>query len=302
MQHIANKTITLEDSKHHMREYDPLENYILQCKKCHVFEHTIMDCKSQNFLCSWCGKHNCNRKCSKDNKKCLNCTQNHSSLYKGCKKYKNEAWKASSLKEAKQKNEKRNILSTNTINLSDNVENLKTSYANIVKNQDNKIDKKIEQSNEKYDKVNSKLDSMTENYDTLFQTMETIKKNLQLIVITTQSTQQKIERIEKDLNDKLLIIDKKVNDMSNEYVDKSSLVVILFESIYALTTQKMMTKMDIMMNLMAIFQRNTGANLDKQKIIKSIEILEQSSLLMSPTEDLSKTKENSSTTNNIKND
>ena len=90
--------------------------------------------------------------------------------------------------------------------------------------------------------------------------------------------------------------------MSNEYVDKSSLVVILFESIYALTTQKMMTKMDIMMNLMAIFQRNTGANLDKQKIIKSIEILEQSSLLMSPTEDLSETKENSSTTNNIKND
>ena len=90
--------------------------------------------------------------------------------------------------------------------------------------------------------------------------------------------------------------------MSNEYVDKSSLVVILFESIYALTTQKMMTKMDIMMNLMAIFQRNTGANPDKQKIIKSIEILEQSSLLMSPTEDLSETKENSSTTNNIKND
>ena len=64
----------------------------------------------------------------------------------------------------------------------------------------------------------------------------------------------------------------------------------------------MMTKMDIMMNLMAIFQRNTGANLDKQKIIKSIEILEQSSLLMSPTEDLSETKENSSTTNNVKND
>ena len=44
--------------------------------------------------------------------------------------------------------------------------------------------------------------------------METIKKNLQLIVITTQSTQQKIDRIEKDLNDKLLIIDKKVNNMS----------------------------------------------------------------------------------------
>ena len=108
--------------------------------------------------------NNCNRKCSKGNKKCQNCTQNHSSLYKGCKKYKNEAWKASALNEAKQQKEEINILSTNTINLSDNVENLKTSYANIVKNQDNKI----EQSNEKYDKVNSKLDSMTENYDTLF--------------------------------------------------------------------------------------------------------------------------------------
>ena len=49
--------------------------------------------------------------------------------------------------------------------------------------------------------------------------------------------------------------------------------------------------MDIMMSLIAIFQRNTGANLDKQKIIKSIEKLEQSSLSMSPTEDLSETND-----------
>ena len=47
----------------------------------------------------------------------------------------------------------------------------------------------------------------------------------------------------------------------------------------------MASKMDIMMNLIAIFQRNTGSNLDKQKIIESIEKLEQSSLLLSPTED-----------------
>ena len=85
--------------------------------------------------------------------------------------------------------------------MSDNVKIQKTSYANIVKKQEDIIEMKIEKSNEKYEQINSKVDSMTQNYATLCQTMETIKNNLQIIVITTQSTQQKIDQIEKDLVD-----------------------------------------------------------------------------------------------------
>ena len=49
--------------------------------------------------------------------------------------------------------------------------------------------------------------------------------------------------------------------------------------------------------VMAIFQKNTGSNLDKQKIMNS---WEQSGLLLSPTEDYPKITENSNTKTDIK--
>ena len=51
--------------------------------------------------------------------------------------------------------------------------------------------------------------------------------------------------------------------------------------------------------VMAIFQKNTGSNLDKQKIMNS---WEQSGLLLSPTEDYPNITENSNTKTDTKND
>ena len=50
---------------------------------------------------------------------------------------------------------------------------------------------------------------------------------------------------------------------------------------------------------MAIFQKKTGSNLDKQKIMNS---WEQSGLLLSPTEDYPNITENGNTKTDTKND
>ena len=281
-----NKTIKLEDSSHQIRIYDPLENYIVQCGKCHCYGHTVVECNQKHYLCSWCGQANCNRKCNQNQKKCQNCKKNHSSLYKGCLVYKDELWKASKTREDKQKNEKFKTLSKNTVSLRANVEHLQTSYANAVKNQEELIENNFEKTNNNYNALCSKVDTLTNQASNLAQNMETIKNNLQLIVTTTKATQQKIEQIEEDLI-----------EMKKDHVDKTSLIVIMFEVIYALATHKMTSKMDIMMNLIAIFQRNSGPNIDKGKIIERIQELEHSSLLLTPTEDESFNKEKS----NIKN-
>lgn len=114
--------------------------------------------------------------------------------------------------------------------------------------------KKIDKSTENYKLLCTKVDKITEQSNTLTENMENIKNNLQLIVLTTQSTQKKIVEIEKEINDKITILDKKVTNMKNEYIDKSCLVVILFKAIHALTSKKMTKKMDIMMNLIDIFK------------------------------------------------
>ena len=37
-------------------EFDPIENYVVKCTKCHLIGHTRPECKSPNFLCARCGK------------------------------------------------------------------------------------------------------------------------------------------------------------------------------------------------------------------------------------------------------
>ena len=53
--------IELEDLKHTIRTYDPLDNYVIQCRKCHKYGHLINDCKIKKNLRSWCGGADCNR-------------------------------------------------------------------------------------------------------------------------------------------------------------------------------------------------------------------------------------------------
>eukprot|EP00111_Clytia_hemisphaerica_P007782 TCONS_00022605-protein len=95
--------------KHHVRIYDPVDNYITQCKKCFKFGHIFSACKSNAQLCSWCGKENCSKKCS--TKSCVNCGRGHSAFYRGCEVYKKLFEKATITRNDKQKIQKINTIS-----------------------------------------------------------------------------------------------------------------------------------------------------------------------------------------------
>ena len=69
-QKLKDKSIKLEISIHTIRVYDPLENYILQCRKCHKLGHSTVACKKQIFSCSWCGKEDCSKKYDETQKMC----------------------------------------------------------------------------------------------------------------------------------------------------------------------------------------------------------------------------------------
>lgn len=72
----------------------PIENIAkppIRCNKCKSFDHTIMSCVNQ-ARCGRCGQTEhkdemcpCQRTLIY---KCVNCGENHSSYYKGCKEYK----------------------------------------------------------------------------------------------------------------------------------------------------------------------------------------------------------------------
>ena len=70
----------------------------------------------------------------------------------------------------------------------------------------------------------------------------------------------------------------------NEQISKTSMTLILYEIIYATISRKMLNKMDIMMNIISILQRNTTINLDKEHIIDKINKLEKANITYSCTE------------------
>ena len=114
------------DTTHTIRIYDPIENYIEQCKKCFKIGHITATCKTK-FLCPWCSNAACYKKCDENKRKCTNCDGNHSSLYKGCKVYKAHIQKAQKHKEEKNKEENVKKIKKSTENLQKNLTNLQMS-------------------------------------------------------------------------------------------------------------------------------------------------------------------------------
>ena len=72
----------MEDTNHDVRLYDSPEYYITQCKKCHKLGHTTYECKLK-FLCPWCSKSDCYKKCDQKNRKCANCDGDHTQWTQG---------------------------------------------------------------------------------------------------------------------------------------------------------------------------------------------------------------------------
>jgi len=59
----------------------------MRCYQCQRFGHTKLQCVSP-VICSSCGENHVYDTCpNKDNKKCINCHENHSAAHRGCPEY-----------------------------------------------------------------------------------------------------------------------------------------------------------------------------------------------------------------------
>ena len=99
-----NISITVNKKTFFIRNYDPITNYIQQCKSCHKFNHS----KCENKTCRKCTKKDCTGNCARQDLKCINCNEPHSPYFKQCKTYKKilqEAFETRKKKIEKQKME-----------------------------------------------------------------------------------------------------------------------------------------------------------------------------------------------------
>ena len=144
----------------------------------------------QKKLCSWCGGIECNRQCDEKVKKCVNCSGNHSSLYKGCKAYKEKLWEASTIRLNKEKDKKIIEISKNHTKINTNMEELKNSYANVVKMGNlNEVELKISKTQSEFAIIMNKMESITDITTRNDKDMDCIKNKLNTILTVTQSTQ-----------------------------------------------------------------------------------------------------------------
>ena len=98
---ITNIAFQVNKKNYFIRNFDPITNYISQCKSCHKFNHT--NCKIKK--CRKCQKTDCNNECTENDLKCVNCEEKHSPYYKKCKAY------LEVLKEAHENRKKKNFKS-----------------------------------------------------------------------------------------------------------------------------------------------------------------------------------------------
>ena len=69
-----------------IRKYDPIENYLLRCKRCHEIGNAKCD-STKN--CPRCMSADCKDKsCDVEKLKCVNCGKSHSAYYRAVKNIK----------------------------------------------------------------------------------------------------------------------------------------------------------------------------------------------------------------------
>ena len=179
---IKEKSIKNNNIIHNIRQYDPVENYIIKCTNCHEFDHFKNECKKKK-KCARCGGESCNFKCEKKDYKCVNCQGNHSSNYKGCKIFKKKIEQGITLKKEKQKENNLNELNKRTTNLQTSYVNLQKTYAECIISKNEK--------NEKIETLESQICKIENN----IKNIATKIMELERVLITTTEQIQKMPEI-----------------------------------------------------------------------------------------------------------
>ena len=88
-QHTKRYRIKIDNKVKNIREYINKEKLVITSFKCNKFGHLSNACRNSNSLCPRCGsnKLKCKCNCPKQHWKCINCLENHSTAWEGCKKY-----------------------------------------------------------------------------------------------------------------------------------------------------------------------------------------------------------------------
>jgi len=170
---LTNKILKKENKIFNIRHYDPVDNYIIRCSKCHKFGHLKSECTSKKQICIRCSDTTCERKCTK--LKCPNCNGNHSGNYKGCPEYKKIALKAKEIKSKKHHETEIKEIKINNLKMNKNIDNLNKTYADIAKNKNIDLDplnSKIVELENSLNKINNELRSLSSQ---LFQYKEALK-------------------------------------------------------------------------------------------------------------------------------
>ena len=284
-------------SKHYCRIYDPLDNYIIQCKKCFKFGHTFSSCSSKKQLCSWCGKENCARKCSI--KCCVNCGKGHSAFYRGCEIYKKLSDKASISRNDRQKIRKINTISESVSQVKNTCDNFQKSYAHVVN-----FEKKSSTLEEKVDKclafsekiqsclsaINTNLTSIKENYSKVNNKLSSLEKSISSLFPRIDSLESQTSSLSSSINNiKETYVTKtelseelssELKSISQSFVNKELLLLTMFECLYAIDKGQMSGFMEICYHLLAISSRHLGP-IDKTSFISKFTELQQTSLIAS---------------------
>jgi len=292
--------------KHHVRPYDPIDNYITQCKKCFKFGHVFSNCKEDNQLCSWCGKVNCSRKCSV--KKCVNCNKAHSAFYKGCEVYKQLFAKATTTRNNTQKLKKINIITESVTEVKNTCQTFEKSYAQVVnfEKKSLSLEAKVEECSSyiknvenNLSEINKHLKTICENSKTqtlklnnLDKSLNSVKKDISLLTPRieslekeTKSLSNKIETINETFVSKTELseeLSSELSGLSDRFIGKTPFLLTLFECLFAIDQGHMSGFMEICYHLLNISSRHLGP-LDKEGFTNKFTELQGSSLICSQT-------------------
>ena len=251
-----NQTIT----SHSVRKFDPVDNYVIQCRKCHKYGHMKSDCNEKEDICAWCGKSNCGWKCDPTKKKCLNCQGKHSAQYKGCKSYKRAAEKASVIRTEKQHSRRISQLDQTNKELRNNYSSLKTEYsksyaeAAILKSDSVKKTTEIENLTKlikdcltittAVDKKITEMSAKMDLYEKRISDLETVTYNQSIEIANTKALLQ-------------------------NYVSVGTLPLVLFETLSCVLSQDKMTS--IVENISTIFLKYFPDLIDQEEFVNRIQ-------------------------------
>ena len=255
-------------------------------------------------MCSWCGRENCSKKCSVKN--CVNCGKNHSAFYKGCEVYKKLFDKALITRNDKQKLQKINIISESLSQCKTTCQSFEKSYAQVVN-----FEKKSESLESKVDNcltyvkkvengltdINTNLNKIVESVKTQNTRLSKVENNINLLKKDISSLSPKIKSLEEKSNSlsssiseiKESFVSKaelseelseELKSFSEKHVDHNSLILILFECLYAIEQGHMSDFMSICFHLLSISSRHLGP-IDKSGFTNRFTALQETSLIVS---------------------